>query len=385
MNHVKTTIGNLRKFLTVALHSKRSVFLLSTPGLGKTTEITAFSHSIGAELHVFVASLLDRIDLAGIPHVASVGIGDQKDCRVTKFAPMQAMAMLSKEMNPHGGPAVLYFNEVNSAPESVLATLLRLFNERAIGELTLRDNVMLIADGNPASSQSIGRDLPMALRRRFMWLALDASLGEWKQWGLLNGVDGRILSFFEVPAFHPLFNNFDPKKRDALTYACPASWSHLSNTLRALTEAEAGGTRLTEYDNLVLFSGEVGQEAGAAFAGFLKLAAQIPDAAQVLNNAKRAELPKDVQMRALLAGSIINLVRDEPKLVEPAMLVAHRFFTPGPDSSPEYGLFLARSISSIPDLKYLAQKTAAFGAMAKFLTTEPEMFDALRAKPAVAA
>ena len=353
--------------------------------MGKTTEITAFSRSIGAELHVWVASLLDRIDLAGIPHVASVSIGDQEDCRVTKFAPMQAMAMLSNEMNPSGGPAVLYFNEVNSAPESVLATLLRLFNERAIGELTLRDNVMLIADGNPASSQSIGRDLPMALRRRFMWLALDASLGEWKQWGLLNGVDARILAFFEVPAFLPLFNNFEPKKRDALTYACPASWSHLSNTLRATKEAEAGGTSLTEYDRLVLFSGEVGQEAGAAFAGFLKLAAQIPDAAQVLNNANRAELPKDVQMRALLAGSIINLVRNEPLLVERAMQVAHRFFTPGPDSTPEYGLFLARSISSIPALKYLAQKTAAFGAMAKFLTTESDMFDALRAKPAVAA
>jgi hypothetical protein len=225
----------------------------------------------------------------------------------------------------------------------------------------------------------------MALRRRFMWLALDASLGEWKQWGLLNGVDARILAFFEVPAFLPLFNNFEPKKRDALTYACPASWSHLSNTLRATKEAEAGGTSLTEYDRLVLFSGEVGQEAGAAFAGFLKLAAQIPDAAQVLNNANRAELPKDVQMRALLAGSIINLVRNEPLLVERAMQVAHRFFTPGPDSTPEYGLFLARSISSIPALKYLAQKTAAFGAMAKFLTTESDMFDALRAKPAVAA
>lgn len=90
-------------------------------------------------------------------------------------------------------------------------------------------------------------------------------------------------------------------------------------------------------------------------------------------------------MRALLAGSIINLVRAEPLLVERAMQVAHRFFTPGPDSTPEYGLFLARSISSIPALKYLAQKTAAFGAMAKFLTTESDMFDALRAKPAVAA
>jgi hypothetical protein len=128
----------------------------------------------------------------------------------------------------------------------------------------------------------------------------------------------------------------------------------------------------------------VGQEAGSAFAGFLKLAAEVPDARKVLENPKRAELPTDAQMRALLAGSIINLVRKDAALIEAAMAVAHRFFSPGPDCSAEYGLFLARSIAAIPELVFQAQKTPAFRDMAELLTKETEMLEALRVKPKAA-
>jgi hypothetical protein len=382
MTHTTTTIEHIRKHLAVARRAKRSIFFLSSPGLGKTSEIGAFAVSIKADLHVMVASLLDRIDLSGIPHVTNVKFGEQTEMRVTKFAPMELMANLSNEANPNGKPAVLYFNEVNSAPETVQATLLRIFNERAIGDLTLRDNVMLVADGNPASSMSIGRDLPMAMRRRFSWVCIAAALAPWKKWGLENNVDGRVLSFFEVQAFAGHFSNFDPKKRENLTYACPASWTQLSSALQAMEAVEREeGLRFSDEDRLVNFTGEVGMEAGAAFAGYLKFAAKIPNAKEVLDNPEGAKLPDDTQMRALLVGSVVNLVREKSDYVNPAMVLAQRMFDRKTSDTPEYGVFLARALATIPSLSAKVQRSPGFKAMAEILLKEKELLVALSSKP----
>ena len=88
-----------------------------------------------------------------------------------------------------------------------------------------------------------------------------------------------------------------------------------------------------------------------------------------------------MQMRALLAGSIINLLREDPSQVEQAMHIAQRFFTPGADQAPEFGLYLARSITAIPKLQFLAKKTRGFSAMTKALLGDSEMLSALTVKP----
>ena len=380
-NHTKTTIDRLRNFLRLAMAIRKPVHILSNPGLGKTQEVTAFAAEAKADLFVLVASLLDRLDLAGLPRYSKLKFGD-KEVEATTFAPMETIVRLSNEYNPTGGPAVLYFNEFNAAPESVMPVLYRLVCERRINDLSLRDNVMIVADGNPSSAMSAGRDLQMAMRRRFMWVTLDVAVEPWNTWAYGHGIDGRVIAFFKVPAFLKHFCDFDPAKaREVVTYSCPASWENLSTALQGLDDLSAGGTVLSEEDRLVLYTGLVGQSAGTAFHGFLKFQDKIPNVHKALENPDAFKLPEGVEMRALLVGSILNLVRKNLALVPAAATIAHRMFKAG-QGHTEYGVFLLRSMASIPLVSAKVTGTPAFKAMAVALTKESELLGALLAAPA---
>jgi hypothetical protein len=360
----RITIDKLPQFLAVFNHDAGkgdagdrtlATFIISPPGFGKTTGVAMFSESIDAELFTVVASTLDRLDISGLPERTN----DSRLGSVTEFAPMRLIAELSKERNPDGGKAVLYFNELNAAPESVLPVLYRLFNERAVCGLTLRDNVILVADGNPSSSASAGRDLQMALRRRFAWLVIEPSVPVWQKWALHNGIDARVISFFNAGDFAAHFCDFDPKKRDRLTYSCPASWTKLA-------------------------TGIVGMEAGTAFAAYLKHMDSLPDVNKVLANPDDCALPKKADILGLLCGSVVNHVVKHPEKTEGAIKLCIRLAESSEENIySEFGAFLFRWLNQTSSaLRARIAKLPISDKLIALVASDKEMMQALTAASA---
>lgn len=345
------TLRELPPVLRLAAAKRRSVFILSTPGVGKTEVITTLAREAGASLLVLVASLLDRLDLAGLPYTYA----DKSGHTITGFAPMAQMAALSNEHNPDGGPVWLYLNELNAAADlSVMPTLYRLMAERAVGQLTLRDNVFIIADGNPSSALSAGRDMHLAMRRRFQWINVRADLAVWCAWALAHGADARVTAFFGVPAFAPHFNNFDPSDRSALTFGCPATWARVGADLTEIERLTADNPGL----RLALINGHVGEKAGTDFVGFLSHSDKIPDAADALANPTRASIPDEIDRLSLLCGSMVNLCIQTPRLTHSALRYALRLHAvAGIKGHAEFALFLARSLALVPATKVVMRES----------------------------
>lgn len=367
------TLRELPPVLRLAAAKRRSVFLLSTPGVGKTEVITTLAREAGADLLVLVASLLDRLDLAGLPHTYA----DPSGRTVTGFAPMAQMAALSNEHAPDGGPVWLYLNELNAAADlSVMPTLYRLMAERAVGQLTLRDNVFIIADGNPGSALSAGRDMHLAMRRRFQWINIRADLAVWNAWALTHGCDARVAAFFGVPAFAPHFNNFDPSDRAALTFGCPATWARVGADLREIAELSADDPGL----RLALICGHVGEKAGTDFVGFLSHADKIPDAANVLARPKDAEIPKEIDRLSLLCGSVVNLCIEKPVLTHSALSYALRLHAvAGIAGHAEFAIFLARSLALVQATKLVMRESPLLEKLTKLVSGDPYALEAFQA------
>jgi hypothetical protein len=365
------TLRDLPTVLRIAAAKRRSVFLLSTPGVGKTEVITGLAGAAKAKLIVLVASLLDRLDLAGLPYTYQ----DQGGKTVTGFAPMALMADLSQEHNPAGGPVWLYLNELNAAADlSVTPTLYRLIAERAIGSLTLRDNVFIVADGNPASSLSAGRDMHMAMRRRFQWFTVRADLGAWRDWALNHGVDARVPAFLGVPAYAPHFSNFDPANRTALTFGCPATWARLGVDLVEVERVMDEGLKLA------MICGQVGEKAGTDFAGFLAHAGKIPDAHAVLDDPAKAPIPKEIDQLSLLCGGIVNLCVGAAHLTEQALRYALRLHeVEGIGGHAEFALFLARSLAAMPMTKAAMLESRHLAKLAKIVAGDKFAVEAFQA------
>ncbi|MGD1032696.1 MAG: ATP-binding protein [Opitutaceae bacterium] len=365
------TLRDLPAVLRIAAAKRRSVFLLSTPGVGKTEVITGLAGEAKAKLVVLVASLLDRLDLAGLPYTYQ----DKSGKTVTGFAPMALMADLSQEHNPDGGPVWLYLNELNAAADlSVTPTLYRLIAERAVGSLTLRDNVFIVADGNPASSLSAGRDMHMAMRRRFQWFTVRADLGAWRDWALNHGVDARVPAFLGVPAYAPHFSNFDPANRTALTFGCPATWARLGADLEEIERVTDEGL------TLAMICGQVGEKAGTDFAGFLAHAGKIPDAYAVLDDPAKAPIPKEIDRLSLLCGGIVNLCVKTADLTEQALRYALRLHeVEGIGGHAEFALFLARSLAAMPKTKAAMLESRHLAKLAKIVAGDKFAVEAFQA------
>lgn len=365
-NHASIHVDQIGTVLNIVAGAKHNALFLSLPGVGKTAEISLWAEQQGAELIVEVASLLDRLDLAGLPFLdqaegALAGIDKQ-----TKFAPNSKIAQLSKEHNPNGGKVVVYFNEFNSAPESVYPVLYRLLNERAIGDLHIRENVTFCADGNPASAQSAGRNLQEALKRRFAVFNVETNFPVWERWAVNHNIDGRIIAFLGYNA--QFLNDFDGTKRHRLTYACPASWEKFSSVVAPIFDLADENLRLAST------SAFIGAEAGAQFTAYMSNYAKLPDIDKLLAEPKKSALPQSADVLWLTIGTIYNRVTENGKLLDAALTIAGRLI----DDQADFGVFMLRSMARNTTLQKRVNQSPVFmKELMPKLTQRPDLCDAI--------
>src|SRR5271156_4733249 len=198
-----STQGNIAvEALGVAVAAQVPVLLWGAPGTGKTSAIRAMAEAMGLPCETVIASIREPSDFAGLPIVA----GDS-----VRFAPPMWARRLAD-----AGHGLLFFDEVSTAPPAVQAALLRVVLERTVGDLTLPDDVAVVAAANPPEQAADGWDLSAPLANRLCHLAwhtdprsvADGLAGGWAAPGVRVLPDGwqteEILSRGLVAAFLPV-------------------------------------------------------------------------------------------------------------------------------------------------------------------------------------
>ena len=149
--------------LGVAIAARVPVLLWGAPGTGKTSVIRSLAEQAGWPCETVIASIREPSDFAGLPVVNHApgpgGIG-----RVEFAPPRWAVALAD------AGRGVVFFDEVSTAPPAVQAALLRVVLERTVGDLTLPDEVAVVAAANPPEQAADGWDLSPPLANRFCHL-----------------------------------------------------------------------------------------------------------------------------------------------------------------------------------------------------------------------
>ncbi len=113
--------------LGVAVAARVPVLLWGAPGTGKTSAIRAMAGAMGLPCETVIASIREPSDFAGLPIV----VGGE-----VRFAPPAWARRLAE-----AGRGLLFLDELSTAPPAVQAALLRVVLERAVGDLTLPDEV----------------------------------------------------------------------------------------------------------------------------------------------------------------------------------------------------------------------------------------------------
>ena len=121
--------------ISAFLEADVPVLIWGLPGGGKTAWLTQLAASMGAHLEVIIASIHDPTDFSGLQAVVN---------NETHFI----VPAWVNRVNSHP-LSIVFLDEISTAPLAVQSALLRVVQERWVGETKLHSGVRFVAAANP--------------------------------------------------------------------------------------------------------------------------------------------------------------------------------------------------------------------------------------------
>jgi hypothetical protein len=342
--------------LSLAVAARIPVLLWGPPGAGKSSAVASMCESVGAPYEVVIASIREPSDFSGLPVVNEHEVA---------FAPPRWAKRLSD-----AGTGVLFLDEISTAPPAVQAALLRVVLERVVGDLTLPEDLAIVAAANPPDQAADGWDLSSPLANRFChldWRVDPAGVAT----GLVAGFPAPHIPDLpegwkkQVPASAALVGGFlsvrqsltiQPPVERALAgraWPSPRTWEMVSKLLAA---AEAIDASSETKRNLVI--GCVGDGAGIEFLTWLQ-ELDLPDPEAALQDPEGAVFPERGDRLYAALSAVAGAVASDPT---PERWVAGwRVLAKTTAQAPDVGAMAARVLAQIrPEGVSAPPEAAAF-------------------------
>jgi len=165
----------------------RSFSLWGEPGLTKTAKIGSCAEAWGYHFEPITGANREATDFMGLP------IEIDGEIRYSTFAWVKRLLGADK--------AILFLDELTTVAPSVSKAMLRVLEERQVGETYLADSVAIVIAANPPSSAVDGYDLPPAVANRIMHLDWAFDTEEWLE-GFVTD-----FQFSTAPSFDSMLND----------------------------------------------------------------------------------------------------------------------------------------------------------------------------------
>jgi hypothetical protein len=261
--------------LAACIRAGVCVLIWSDPGRGKTSVVASLARSWDWHTETVIGSIREATDFLGFG--VEVGGGPGRIGHIAYAPPGWARAAAEAQR------ALVFFDELTTAPPSVRKAMLRVLQERVAGELQLPDTVAIVAAANPPESAVDGYDLEPPMANRMIHLDFDFAQTAW--------LDGLTAGFDTVaqPSMEDLIGRGDDQHRAGIrgavvaflrsrpdliepgvptdptvagrAWASRRSWD---NAIKALSEVRPGDFEAS----YLLLAGAVGEGAAREFLAF---------------------------------------------------------------------------------------------------------------------
>lgn len=290
---------DIARALTALIPSRRPVYVWGPPGCGKSSVVRQAATSLSLDLIDVRATLLDPVDLRGLPRL---------DTETAVWCPPAFL--------PKGGTGLLFLDELAQAAPLVQAACLQLVLDRRIGEYELPDGWSVVAASNRAEDRAGTHRLISPLLNRFVHLDLEVSAEDWQHWAVASKMAPEVRAFLQ---YRPgLLFQFDPAANPR-AFPTPRSWQFVSDSLAA-----APADLLHQVT-----AGCVGDGPAAEFLGFLKLYRELPDLDSVLARPDLSPVPREPAVLYALVGALVERCRQStsplPQFVTYALRMPDEF------------------------------------------------------------
>jgi len=274
------------KAIRKAISVRRPVFLWGPPGIGKSDLVKQIGDHAGREVIDVRLALWEPTDIKGIPYYNA-------DQGKMVWAPPAELPTNADST------AIIFLDELNSAPPAVQAAAYQLILNRRVGTYELPKGVDVVAAGNREGDRGVTYRMPAPLANRFLHLEMKVDFDDWQDWATLNKVHPEVVGYVGF-AKQDLYD-FDPKS-PSKSFATPRSWSFVSDLLN---DDDVDNETLT-----TLVSGAIGDGLAVKFMAHRKIASKLPKADDILDGKVKDLAIKEVSAMYSLTVSLCYELKD---------------------------------------------------------------------------
>ena len=275
-----------KKSIRFAIKKRRPVFLWGPPGIGKSDIVKQIGEDAGREVIDVRLALWEPTDIKGIPYYNA-------DQGKMVWAPPAELPT-----NPES-TAIIFLDELNSAPPAVQAAAYQLILNRRVGTYELPKGVDVVAAGNREGDRGVTYRMPAPLANRFIHLEAKVDFDDFQEWAVMNAVHPEVLGYVGF-AKQDLYD-FDPKS-PSKAFATPRSWVFVSDLLKD------EDCDVDTLHNLV--AGAVGDGLAVKFMAHRKIAGKLPKAEDILDGKVKDLQVKEVSAMYSLTVSLCYELKD---------------------------------------------------------------------------
>ncbi len=249
--------------LRECIEAKQPVIIWGAPGIGKSDCTRQVSAELSRVLIDIRASLLDPVDLRGIPQVTPGGL--------TRWCPPCFLPAAD------AAKSLIVLDELNRAPVLTQNGLFQLVLDRKLGEYSLPDSCEIVACCNRESDGGGVQKMPQALANRFVHVDMEPDVDDWCKWAVKANIEPAVIAFLR---FRPdLLHQFS---RTDKAFPTPRSWAFVS---KITTRKPGNGIEHA------LYAGAVGEGAAVEYSAFLRMFRELPNIDAIMLNPQSAPVP----------------------------------------------------------------------------------------------
>lgn len=235
-----------------------AVFIWGAPGIGKTEILHQVANKLKIAVQEWHLATIEPTDFRGVPKV-------EDDRTVSK---LPSIFPTSDGENGRGG--IMFFDELNRAPEMVLSAALSLALGGKHGQYEIPPRWIIVAAGNrPDDIPGKLQDDPI-LWNRFFHVNYVPEISEWLEWAKQQpAINPCLIDFikkFGEPSDGGFYHQLAPDK-SAPNWPSPRTWEMASEE-EYFEKSEDWENRLSESEVLKIYEDMVGYKAAKKFAEF---------------------------------------------------------------------------------------------------------------------
>lgn len=293
-----------KEYIRMCLEANLVPMLQSMPGIGKSAIVKQIAKDYKLKLIDLRLSMCDPSDLSGLPHFEN---------GKAVFHPYE-MFPLKGDPIPEGyNGHLLFLDEFNSAPRSVIAAAYKIVLDHMVGNYELHPDCYIVCAGNRMEDKAIVNNIGTAMKSRLIHINLEPRLKDWlENVAFPEKYDPRIIAYLNM---YPMrLAEFDPDKDDD-TFPCPRTWEFVN---RLISNNKLDNSLIT------LLIGTIGPSA-VEFVQFAKVFKTIPKIEEILANPEEVIVPEDTASKWAIISALTT--KTNAKNVDPIVKYINKFET----------------------------------------------------------